>query len=151
MPPFEYQGQFFFGVQRPNEAKPNIMRAWMNSGLNKHNQLKRIETNFTNLSFKVSKEEDSPKLQFSNNQYISWKLTYPPPKVYFKKILLFPRSDLLVPWKVRICSWFQLFFGALVKPFESFVKLWSPNPPNQNPSRPHGPPLSPWETLLLYK
>ena len=31
---------------------------------------------------------------------LSWELTYPFPKKCLKMILLFPRSDMLVPWKV---------------------------------------------------
>ncbi len=67
----KYGCQFFFGAQRPNETKPNIMRAWMNSGLNEHiqvYQVKRIETK-NSPTFNIWQVfSDSPKLKKSRTK-----------------------------------------------------------------------------------
>ena len=45
-------------------------------------------------------------------QYLhSWELTYPLPKAVLKMVFLFPRWDILVPWRVDCIA---LLFGSLL-------------------------------------
>ena len=51
------------------------------------------------------------------------ELTYPPDKAYLKMIILFPRWDMLISWRVINSSWFILPFAWYpISP--SFVCIW---------------------------
>ena len=77
-----------------------------------------------------SQKEIKPGLQKTINSFIqlpSRELTYPPDKAYLKMIFLFPRWDMLIPWRVCHLGFLDdaLERHSALKPFIPTILRWS--------------------------
>ena len=60
-------------------------------------------------TWKIGKNGTWYPVLFYDLTFIAWRLTleltYPPNKAYLKLIFLFPRWDMLIPWRVGVFIW----------------------------------------------